>query len=67
MAIGSVIERGGYVYIYDEKGSQLANVAIGTGTDHVFLGYTTTRISIRRGTYIYLYDEKGRQVGNIPV
>lgn len=66
MAIGSAVERGGYVYIYNEKGQQVANVAIGNGKDHMLMGYSSGSVSIRRGSYIYLYDEKGRQTGNIP-
>jgi hypothetical protein len=64
MAIGSVIQRGVYAYIYDEKGRQIANIAIGSGKDCSLMGYTAGTVSIKRGNRIYIYNEKGQQVGN---
>jgi hypothetical protein len=66
MSIGSVIQKGDVVYIYDEKGRQISNIAVGIGKDHGLQGYTSGNVSIRRGSYIYIYDEKGKQIGNMP-
>lgn len=62
MAIGSAVQRGGYVYIYDEKGRQLGMVPAGEGLQ----GYTGSSVSVRRGAYVYTYDERGRQLSMVP-
>lgn len=66
MAIGNAVERGSYVYIYDEKGRQTAVVSTGSGRDDGLKGYTSSRVNVRRGPYIVSYDERGRQVGTAP-
>lgn len=58
MAIGNVVERGSWVYVYDEKGKQLATLSVGDGLK----GYTSTTVNIQRGSWIYSYNEKGRQL-----
>ena len=58
MAIGTAVQRGSFVYVYDEKGRQLATVSAGDGLQ----GYTGTIVSVRRGGFIHTYDERGRQV-----
>ena len=62
MAIGSAVQRGSYVYIYNEKGRQLGMVPAGDGLQ----GYTGSGVSVRRGSYIYTYDERGRQLSMTP-
>lgn len=61
MAIGSAVQRGPCVYIYDEKGRQLATLSAGPGPNNGLTGYTNSTVSIRRGPCIYTYDERGRQ------
>jgi hypothetical protein len=61
MAIANAIQKGSYIYIYDEKGRQLAYVSAGDGLH----GFTSGSVSVRRGSYIYMYDEKGRQTGYV--
>lgn len=60
--IASVVVRGGYAYVYDEKGSQFLTLAAGEGVS----GYTASTVSIRRGNFIYIYNTKGSQVGTVP-
>jgi hypothetical protein len=60
--IASVVERGGFAYVYDEKGSQFLAMAAGDGV----AGYTASTVSIRRGKFIYIYNTKGSQVGTVP-
>jgi len=60
--IASVVVRGGYAYVYDEKGSQFLTLAAGDGV----AGYTASTVSIRRGNYIYIFNTKGSQVGTVP-
>lgn len=64
MAIGSAIERGRMVYVYDEKGRQLCSKAL--GTDGGLMGYTGSSFSVKRGRMIYIYDEKGHQLSSKP-
>ena len=63
MAIGNAVQRGNFVYIYDEKGRQAAAVSAGSGPNDGLKGYTSSRVNVQRGSFIYSYDEKGRQVG----
>ncbi len=58
MAIGTAVQRGSFIYVYDEKGRQLAALSAGEGLQ----GYTGSTVSVRRGSFIYTYDERGRQV-----
>lgn len=62
MAIGSAIERGRMVYVYDEKGRQLCSKAL--GNDGGLMGYTGTSFSVRKGRMVYVYDEKGHQLSS---
>jgi len=63
MAIGNAFERGGWVYIYDENGSQTATVNAGNGPEDGLKGYTSSRVNVRIGDWIYTYDERGSQTG----
>lgn len=62
MAIGNAVQRGSVVYVYDEKGRQLATLSAGVGPQDGLKGYTGTTVSIRRGTTIYTYNARGQQV-----
>lgn len=62
MTIGNVVERGGFVHVYDEKGVQLSTISVGTRPDDRLVGYTANRVNIRMGGFIYSYDERGRVV-----
>ena len=53
MAIGTAVERNGWVYVYDEKGHQLTTLH---GSLH---GFTGSTVSVKRNYWIYVYDEKG--------
>jgi hypothetical protein len=66
MSIGNAVQRGGWVYIYDDKGRQTASVSTGSGKGDGLTGYTSTTVNIRRGSWIYTYDEKGHQVSSTP-
>lgn len=61
MTIGSAVQKGTTVYIYDEKGHQIANVSAGSGKEDGLKGYTSTTVTVRRGTTLYTFDEKGHQ------
>lgn len=61
MAIGNAVQKGSFIYIYDERGRQLAMLSAGSGPNDGIKGYTGTTVNVRRGSFIYSYDEKGRQ------
>ena len=61
MAIANVVQRGSMLYVYDERGRQLAVVSAGDRLQ----GYTSTSFSVRRGSMIYTYNEAGRQISVI--
>lgn len=66
MAIGDAVQRGAFVYVYDEKNRQIAAIPAGNGKDDGLKGYTGSTVNVRRGAFIYTYDEKGRQKGTVP-
>jgi hypothetical protein len=66
MSIGNAVERGALVYIYDEKGHQIATVLNGRGPGDGLKGYTSSTVSVKRGSVIYTYDEKARQISSTP-
>jgi len=61
MAIGNAVQKGNTVYIYDEKGRELAVLSAHDGLQ----GFTSGSVSIRNGSTIYIHDEKGRQTGTV--
>jgi hypothetical protein len=62
MAIGSAVERGHIVYVYDEEGRQLRTLLAGNGPDDGLQGYTANTVNLRRGAFIYTYDAQGNQL-----
>lgn len=61
MAIGSAIQRGKQVQVYDEKGRLIFSRCFGNGSHDGLVGYTATTVSIRRGNQIVTFNEKGQQ------
>lgn len=66
MAIGSAVQRGSYVFVYDESGRHVFSLPAGTGPKDGLHGYTGATISVRRGAYIFTYDNRGRQISSTP-
>lgn len=62
MAIGSAVQKGRFVYVYDERGRQLTSIAAGMQSGDGLQGYTSSTVSIRKGSFLYVYNEKGRQL-----
>ena len=56
MSIGSAMERGSAVYVYDEKGHLLFS------KPGKLIGYTASFFTDPPTTKIYTYDPRGRQV-----
>jgi hypothetical protein len=63
MAIGTAVQKGSSVYIYDANGRQTGSVSC-SGSDQ-FMGFTGAAVSIKKGSAIYMYDENGRQTGSV--
>jgi len=59
MAIGSAMERGSFIFAYDERGHVLFSKAIGNGADDGLIGFTGSTVTVRLGSVIATYDEKG--------
>ena len=64
MAIGSAVQRGSLVYVYDEKGRRLTSLLAGQVLKDGLQGYTSSTVSVRRGSLIYTYDERGRPLSS---
>ncbi len=56
--IGSAVQRGSYVEVYDDNGRRKSRFFIGNKT---FQGFTSTTINIKDGSYLELYDEDGKR------
>lgn len=56
--ISVAVQRGNYVYVYDEKNHQ-----IGFQYGELY-GYTSGSYSVKRGKYVYTYDERGYSLGS---
>lgn len=54
--IGSAVQKGNTVYVYDERGRQL------TTQPGELMGYTSATFSVKKSNVIYTYDERGRQL-----
>lgn len=58
MAIGTAVQRGPWVYIYDEGGRQTGSVS------GDLKGYTSSTVSVQHGSWIYTYDQRGSQLSS---
>jgi hypothetical protein len=62
MAIGSAIERGSLIQVFDEHGMTLFSKARGRGAKDGLLGFTGSTVTARYGSVIYTYDEHGMTI-----
>jgi hypothetical protein len=62
MAIGSAIERGSLIQVFDERGRTLFSKARGSGPKDGLLGFTGSTVTARYGSIIYTYDERGMTI-----
>ena len=60
--IGSAMERGSLIVVYDEKGMSLFSKAKGSGPQDGLLGFTGSTVTVRFGSVIYTYGERGQTV-----
>jgi hypothetical protein len=57
--IGSAVERGSLICVYDEHGTTLCQKIRGSGPKDGLLGFTGSTVTARYGSVIYTYDENG--------
>jgi hypothetical protein len=67
MAIGSAIERGSQVFVYDERGQMLFAKPKGGGSNDGLLGFSGSAVTIRAGSVSYVYGEHGQVLYTKPV
>ena len=60
--IGSVIERGSFIFAYDQHGRTLFSKARGSGPEDGLLGFSSSTVTVRYGSIIYTYDERGMTI-----
>lgn len=63
MAITSAVQRGAFVYIYNEKFHQTGIVDTCGGS---LQGFSGSSITVKRNNLSFLYDERGRQTAVLP-
>jgi hypothetical protein len=57
--IGSALERGSLIVVFDQRGTTLFSKTRGSGPNDGLLGFTGSTVTARFGSIIYTYDEKG--------
>ena len=60
--IGSALERGSLIVVYDEKGMSLFSKAKGSGPQDGLLGFTGSTVTVRHGSVVYTFDVKGMTI-----
>ncbi len=66
MAIGNAVQRGAFIYVYNERGQQITMIPAGSGANDGLTGYTSSTVNVRRDAFIYTYNERGQQIGMTP-
>ena len=64
-SIANAVRRGGFIHIYDERGSAIGCIPCGLGPDDGLVGYTSHTVNVRRGDLIFTYDERGSSLGSV--
>ena len=60
MAIGSALERGSFIQVYDTHGQTLFSKSKGSGPRDGLLGFTGSTVTVRFGSIVYTFDDKGQ-------
>lgn len=63
--IVTAVERGSFVYAYNDKGSIITTVNRGSGPKDGLVGYTQSTISVRRGDFVYVYNPNGTIISTV--
>jgi len=62
MAIATAVQRGSFIYVYDEKNHVLTTIPARDGLH----GYTSGTVSVKGGSFIFNYDERGHLISTTP-
>jgi hypothetical protein len=62
MTIGTAVQSGKIISIYDQRGRRLTNLVVGSGPKDGLQSFTSATVSVRFGSVINIYDEKGRRL-----
>ena len=60
--IGSALERGSLIVVFDQRGMTLFSKVRGSGPSDGLLGFTGSTVTARYGSIIYTYDENGMTI-----
>ena len=64
--IATAVQRGSFVYAYNDKGTIITTVSGGNGgPKDGLVGYTQSTISVRRGSFIYVYNPNGTIISTV--
>lgn len=68
MSIANAVQRGNYVFLYDENGNQIAEIRLpgGDSPPNGLKSFTSSSVNIQSGGYIFTYNEKGTRTGEMP-
>jgi hypothetical protein len=62
VAIGSAIESGSVILVYDERGQMLFSKPKGSGPHDGLLGFTGSAVTVRSGSTTFTYGEYGQLI-----
>ena len=60
--IGSAIERGSLIVVFDQHGMTLFSKPKGSGPKDGLIGFTGSTVTVRFGSVINTYDQKGMTI-----
>ena len=60
--IGSALERGSLIVVYDDKGMSLFSKEKGSGPQDGLIGFTGSTVTVRHGSVVYTFDVKGMTI-----
>ena len=65
MAIATAVQRGDYVFAYNDQGGIITSIPCGTRPGDGLQGYTATTVSVKRDGWVFVYDERGGIITSI--
>lgn len=66
MSITTAVQRGGFIYVYGERGAVLCTIPSGSQSNDGLKGFTSSTVSVRRGSFVYVYNERGAVIQTVP-
>ncbi|HEX7382304.1 MAG TPA: hypothetical protein VF265_09155 [Nevskiaceae bacterium] len=67
MAIGKVLKRGDFIYVYSDRGLPLYQIPLALHSEDALQDFDDKAVRIRRGRFVYSYDEYCQVTGRKPV